>query len=234
MSSPKQPAKPAARKPKKFTPIHQWTPEQIALLGQKTDTEVASLLGLSKAQVQHKRSLLGIPPLHQRNKVNWTPAQLAALGTMSDVALSKQIGISIDNIAYMRQKLGIPVAQNYRDKQVQLIIERVQRICADKGGLLLDGPENYTGYGGKLLVRCDKGHQFRATSQNLFSGSWCLTCARMKRRLYSLVDLQEFAQKRGGRCLSQHYSAAENNPPEWECHRGHRWREQFNYVQRLV
>ncbi|HEX9046774.1 MAG TPA: hypothetical protein VF988_07090, partial [Verrucomicrobiae bacterium] len=87
--------------------LHQWTPEEDALLGTLTDGEVAARLGLTIPAVAHRRRRLGraVRFAHRRP---WTPEEDALLGTASDTAIAAQLDRAIATVCMRRQKLGIP------------------------------------------------------------------------------------------------------------------------------
>lgn len=81
--------------------------------------------------------------------------------------------------------------------------------------------ERYHGRDIKLVFKCAKGHIFAVTPHSLKSmKSWCPTCAG--RPPYTLKDMQNLAEKRGGRCLSEKYINSETKMI-WQCKNGHLW-----------
>jgi hypothetical protein len=47
-------------------------------------------------------------------------------------------------------------------------------------------------------------------------------CARQKARRYSIEDMQELANQRGGKCLSTEFITSRANL-KWRCEEGHEW-----------
>jgi hypothetical protein len=92
---------------------HDWTAEEIALLGTASDSEVGAAVGVSRVVVRRKRHLLGIPSFHPRlhepvGGLSWGPEDLALLGTMTDREVARRLGISIAAVNHERRLLKIP------------------------------------------------------------------------------------------------------------------------------
>ncbi len=71
-----------------------------------------------------------------------------------------------------------------------------------------------------LLWECASGHQWSAVPASIRKGTWCPDCAGVRR--LTLEQMNEMAESRGGRCLSNRYR---NNATklEWRCPEGHGW-----------
>lgn len=104
-------------------------------------------------------------------------------------------------------------------------LRRLRQVIEGRGGVLLDN--EYQGSQTLVRVRCKEGHEWNVAPTGLLGGSWCRACwvvesrGRPKPRL-SIVDMQEVAQSRGGRCLSDTYVNAVTRL-RWQCHDGHEW-----------
>ena len=104
-------------------------------------------------------------------------------------------------------------------------LERLRNVVRLQGGLLLD--TEYRGSTVPVRVRCREGHEWSPTPATLINGRWCRACSivaakgRSKPRP-SIVDMQELAASRGGRCLSEFYVNVVT-PLRWQCHDGHEW-----------
>ncbi len=90
-------------------PSHQWTDEEIALLGTDTDGAIAQRLGLVKKRVGWKRAQLGIPSFVSRPE-RWTEREIALLGTASDPEVARKLGKSVTAVCQARCLRGIPPA----------------------------------------------------------------------------------------------------------------------------
>jgi hypothetical protein len=104
-------------------------------------------------------------------------------------------------------------------------LERLQQTVSRRGGSLLES--QYRGSVARVHVRCGEGHEWLATPQNLLSGHWCRECWRASkvgrsRPKLGILDMQEVAKRRGGRCLSDTYINAVTRL-RWQCHDGHEW-----------
>ena len=89
-------------------PKRAWTPREIALLGTRTDREIAIRLGREKACVTVRRRILRIPSYRSRQSPLWTPAQDKLLGTACDRAVAEKLGYDYYYVKKRRQTLGIP------------------------------------------------------------------------------------------------------------------------------
>jgi len=71
-----------------------------------------------------------------------------------------------------------------------------------------------------LLWECARVHQWSAFPGSIRKGTWCPDCAGV--RPLTLEQMNEVAESRGGRCLSNRYR---NNATklEWRCSAGHEW-----------
>ena len=71
-----------------------------------------------------------------------------------------------------------------------------------------------------LLWQCAAGHQWSAVPASIQKGTWCPDCAGVRR--LTLAEMQEIAESRGGRCLSDAYR---NNSAKlkWGCSADHEW-----------
>jgi len=87
----------------------EWTERELALLGTKTDNEVARELGLAKGIVWKKRNQLGISTIFssKRSPVKWTPHILARLGNEPLQKIAEDIGVTREAVRQKCIKLGI-------------------------------------------------------------------------------------------------------------------------------
>lgn len=101
----------------------------------------------------------------------------------------------------------------------RLTIGQMRALAASRGGECLS--ERYVDQRIPLRWRCAVGHEWES-SPNAMRDHWCPRCRDECRRLG--IDLMhKLAAPHGGKCLSQTYAGA-NQPLEWQCAQGHRWR----------
>lgn len=99
-----------------------------------------------------------------------------------------------------------------------------------KGKCLSDVYENNRT---KLLVECDKGHQWETNLSSLSSGDWCRKCGGEKSGETRKIDIAlyfDVAKKRGGKCLLSKTKPSIHSKVEWECCFGHRWFASYSNV----
>lgn len=72
----------------------------------------------------------------------------------------------------------------------------------------------------KYKWKCKAGHIFESDWDSVNNaGHWCSSCAGFGR---TLKDMQDFAQKKGGKCLSKDFSKMKDKL-KWQCSSGHTW-----------
>lgn len=105
-------------------------------------------------------------------------------------------------------------------------IKDMKKIAEKKGGSCLSN--SFINARTKLKWQCEKGHTWEAVPMAIKRGSWCPTCLGHNKKI---GDMQNFAKKKGGRCLSTDYT---NNRTKliWQCKEGHIWKSAFTNIQR--
>jgi hypothetical protein len=100
-------------------------------------------------------------------------------------------------------------------------VQRVKETVEKRGGTLLS--TEYVSARTKLKIRCEHGHKFDVTPDNLNRGRWCPICKRLAQSArqaasYRSVEwLREFARrKHGGDCLATEPVAMQTKVP-WTC-----------------
>jgi hypothetical protein len=102
----------------------------------------------------------------------------------------------------------------------------LQRYAETKNGKCLS--LNYTYGKNKYLWECSKGHQWKATWNNINTGYWCPKCAGKER--HTIEILQEFAKSKEGNLLSTEYINAKTKY-QWRCKKGHIWKSQWGHMK---
>jgi len=109
------------------------------------------------------------------------------------------------------------------DKRIQYRLPdglaRLRAAALAKQGVCLSS--EYIMARSRYQFRCQKGHEWETAGHRIFRGNWCPACAHDGLRR-SIEEMRELAQKRGGSCLSEHYTNSVTKL-QWECHRGHQW-----------
>lgn len=101
---------PSFRPPPHTKSVKAWRPREEAMLGTKSDHDLARQLGCSVAAVSIRRRTLGIPAFGRvAVPVRWTKRWLRRLGKLSDAALARQMGVALITVNRKRRALGIPV-----------------------------------------------------------------------------------------------------------------------------
>lgn len=131
----------------------------------------------------------------------------------------------------MQKGIGLP--KGYGDIEVKLnkayapnpadSVNELRGIARAKGGECLS--PSYLGWSIKLYWRCQKGHVWEASPNNIKRGKWCPECAKTTMGVYhklSIEEMQKTAKKRGGLCLSTEYVNA-SEKLKWQCKEGHIW-----------
>ena len=80
------------------------------------------------------------------------------------------------------------------------------------------------------IIQCEKGHEWHAKVWRLLKKqNWCRACYGTAQ--FTLKDMQKFADKFDGKCLSLKYKTNRNSL-EWRCSKGHEWSANFGAMQR--
>lgn len=122
-------------------------------------------------------------------------------------------------------------------KSPPLTLDEIRRVAAERGGECLS--EAYYGAHRKHVFRCAAGHVWEARPANLrHRTSWCPVCARVTnsrslkvQETNRLAEIQDVAQSRLGRCLSDRY-LGDKVHLHFECADGHRWWTTPNTIKR--
>lgn len=111
----------------------------------------------------------------------------------------------------------------------RISFEEIQALARSKGGECLS--KEYVGNkDSKLQWRCAYDHVWHATLGKVRNdGSWCPTCARLKRFL-TLEDMKALAHAKGGECLSEVYHGL-NVKLRWRCSEGHEWEASPGHIR---
>ena len=94
----------------------------------------------------------------------------------------------------------------------------MNKLAKKKGGKCLS--KVYVDAHNKLLWRCSKGHQWKATPNDIQQGTWCPFCSG---RRTTIKDMKRIAKERGGICLSDSYVNIKTKLL-WQCDKGHQWK----------
>jgi hypothetical protein len=89
-----------------------WTEQELALLGTRSDGEIAALTDRTFGTVWQKRRALGIPqpPLQCRR---WTPVEDKLVGTASDAAIAARLNRTLSAVKTRRANLEREQARRY-------------------------------------------------------------------------------------------------------------------------
>ena len=106
---------------------------------------------------------------------------------------------------------------------IRLTIKDMQELAEKKEGKCLS--TKYLGNKTKLWWECGKGHPWESMPKLIRMGHWCPKCSyslRAEKLRDNINNMQELAEKKGGKCLSTKYY---NNRTKlkWECGKGHTW-----------
>ncbi|MBP9749366.1 MAG: hypothetical protein KBD21_01395 [Candidatus Pacebacteria bacterium] len=114
-----------------------------------------------------------------------------------------------------------------RGDATRLDIEQMYELAKKHGGKCLS--TKYINAGTKLKWQCANGHIWESTPNKIQQGRWCAKCSR--RYPLDMMEMQEIATKRGGRCLSTKYINARTRL-RWQCSQGHEWEAVPDSVKR--
>lgn len=102
----------------------------------------------------------------------------------------------------------------------KLGIQKMHQLAADKNGKCLS--TEYTNVDTALLWECKSKHKFIEKPRAIiYHGTWCPDCSR--RTKWNLEKVKLLAEKKGGKCLSNHYINYDSTKYVWNCRYGHEW-----------
>jgi len=111
-------------------------------------------------------------------------------------------------------------------------IKDLQDFAEIKGGKCLSEKYINNALGISWLCRC--GFIWEATWQRIKLGNWCPECARKHigdcNRKYNINDLEKFANKNGGICVSENYFNL-NEQIMWQCNCGLIWEQSWKNLK---
>lgn len=104
----------------------------------------------------------------------------------------------------------------------KITLEDCKQHATNKGGECLSTEYKNTSI--KMEWKCSEGHKWFATFGHIKHGdTWCPACAN---KVLSIEDCREFAENKGGYCLSSEYKNNQT-PMVWKCSKGHEWSTKF-------
>jgi hypothetical protein len=83
-----------------------WLKHELAVLGVRSDKEVARLTGHSALAVEAKRQQLKIPPANPVVR-RWSKEEITLLGVISDRELAGRLNCPVRAVAHKRRRLGL-------------------------------------------------------------------------------------------------------------------------------
>jgi len=104
----------------------------------------------------------------------------------------------------------------YCNNKRELILEKIKTIVSQKGGECIS--KKYLNPRKKLSFKCQLKHSWKMSAQRILAGGWCPKCRLLK----FMKEMQEFANKNGGVCLSKNVKTL-STPLRWRCKDGHVW-----------
>lgn len=110
----------------------------------------------------------------------------------------------------------------------RLTLQDMRQWAIDREGKCLS--KEYWDRDRELIWRCEKGHVFYLRPRFVQRGAWCPQCTMHDKKIAALELMQEWAEQRGGKCLSKYYVNNETRL-EWECKNGHRFKKTRDVVK---
>lgn len=113
-------------------------------------------------------------------------------------------------------------------------LKNMKELAISRGGKLLS--KKYLNAHTNLEWQCEKGHTWKANPNNIknnakgrggLKGNWCPECSQRKK--YTIDEVKEFAQTKGGECLSNTYKRA-HGILKWRCENYHEFNASFSNV----
>jgi len=118
-----------------------------------------------------------------------------------------------------------PTCSNMRRAERQLWTDGgllpIRNRARERGGECLSTV--YEGKSAQYRFRCAQGHEWETTGTEVMRTAWCPQCFFARaRRPDSLAELQQAAERQGGKCLASVCQRIQARYP-FQCQRGHEW-----------
>jgi predicted metalloprotease len=127
---------------------------------------------------------------------------------------------------FHRVKHGGTWCRKCADKPTATIKE-CQKVAESRGGICLC--EVYINCTTKMRWQCSELHEWEATFSKIKTNkTWCPVCA--KRVKLTIEECQQFAESKGGKCLSSLYKTCKTKMM-WECKEKHIWSARFDSIK---
>ena len=109
----------------------------------------------------------------------------------------------------------------------KLTIEQCKEFAISKGGECLS--DEYKNINTIMSWKCSKGHKWNTKFHYIKNGNnWCPHCGGSFP--LTLKECREFAQNKGGKCLSDEYRNS-GTKMMWECGKSHEWKSTFRSIK---
>jgi hypothetical protein len=120
------------------------------------------------------------------------------------------------------------------EEQRKYTLEDAKKLAKENNGKCLSKTDSFTSED-KLTWYCNVHQEtWDAPISRIVKGGWCSKCGyekgSMKRRKYTIKDLQNLAAERGGKCLSMEYINV-SFKYKWECAKNHTWDASFSDIK---
>lgn len=144
------------------------------------------------------------------------------VGVIKNECVKKGIKLPLN----FKQDISIDLKRAYASNYANTVFQELKEIALKHGGQCLS--EFYKRSSANMQWRCANGHIFKASSNAIKRGSWCLKCSGRAR--LSIEEMKVIAEARGGKCLSDKYINA-HTKLKWQCAKGHVWDAIANSVK---
>ena len=104
-------------------------------------------------------------------------------------------------------------------------LEQFNKVAKERGGKSL--ATKYINCNTKYEWECAKGHRWFAIWGNVRQKTWCPHCYKTQR---TFKEFQEYARKKGGRCLNVIKGSGVGGRYLWECEKGHQWKTKASNI----
>lgn len=97
-------------------------------------------------------------------------------------------------------------------------LKDIQKLAENKKGVCIS--TEYINSKEKMKFKCENGHYFLTSKNQIQQGEWCPECNGNKK--LTIDEMQEIAQSKKGKCLSKNYFNNSTNL-KFECEKGHQF-----------
>jgi hypothetical protein len=114
-----------------------------------------------------------------------------------------------------------------KNKRIKITIEYIKKHVGDKYNGKCLSKKYQNGRTGKLSWKCEKGHGWSSTWNNVRNGVWCGICSGHHLDINLIL---EHVKKKNGKVINVKDYVNNSTKLTYECHKGHKWKASWSNI----